>query len=86
MPKSNRYLSETIFRAYGSAQRVKIFKVTRRRHGGIFPHFEVVKKEFYCTAQRELAPSMVAKLNGFEEPSLRYAESLEDWLEDALPT
>lgn len=83
---SSKYLRETVFRVYGSAERVKIFKVTRRRLPGIFPHFEIIKKEFHCTAQRKLAPAMVAKLNGFEEPSLRYATSLEDWLEDALPT
>lgn len=82
----DRYLSNTIFRAYGSAQRVKIFKVTRRRLPGIYPQFEILKKEFHCTASRELAPSVVAKLNGFEEPALSYAQSLEDWLEDALPT
>jgi hypothetical protein len=84
MSKS-KYLSETIFRAYGSAQRVKIFKITRRIVPGMFPFFEVVKKEFHCTAQRDLAEATVAKLNGFHEPALKYKRSLEDWLEDALP-
>ena len=35
----NRYLADTIFRAYGSAKRVKIFKITRRRVPGMVVHF-----------------------------------------------
>lgn len=77
-------MQNTIFRAFGSAQRVKIYKITRRRVPGMVPYFETVKKEFHCTAQRNLAETILEKLNGFREPRLEYARSLEDWVEDAF--
>lgn len=79
----NRYLTDTIFRAYGSAKRVKIFKITRRRVPGMVVYFETLKKEFHCTAQRAQAEATVERLNGFREARIDYQWSEEDLLNDA---
>lgn len=78
----NRYLADTIFRAYGSAKRVKIFKITRRRVPGMVVYMETLKKEFHCTAQQVQAEATVERLNGFREPRIEYHWTNEDLLND----
>lgn len=78
----NKYLSDTIFRAFGSSKRVKIFKIKRRRIPGMVVCFETLEKSFHATCPRVRVEEELEKLNGFREPRLDYRWSSEDLVTD----